>query len=256
MKYRNCFSRKFYRKFAMPIFYFIAIFSISLIFCGCPADLKIIANPDKSFSLEFNSNIGENFVSALEYLSQIPEQFAEDSQNIANPGQNQSQNFDLSQIIDTKEIESEMNLRYFSQSQVKIQKKSAKSYNFIANTKIKNIAKFPKDCLSQENLPNGKTRVTFSLSPEVLQTTLLRDETTIKGFAEILMAPLVTGEKMSAEEYRDLLVAVFGETVTDDLLSGEFKVDFICPDKKILSQKISMADLLIASEDVNFVFEY
>lgn len=256
MKYRNCFSHQFYRKFAMPIFNFIAIFAISLIFCGCPADLKIIANPDKSFSLEFNSPIGENFVSALEYLSQIPEQFSENSQNIANSEQNQSQNFDLSQIIDTKEIENEMNLRYFSQSQVKIQKKSAKSYNFIANTKIKNIAKFPKECLSQEKLPNGKNRVVFSLGPETLQATLLRDETMLKGFSELLMAPLITGEEMSAEEYRDLLSAVFGETVTDDLLSGEFKVDFVCPDGTILSQKIPMADLLIATENVRFVFEW
>lgn len=256
MKYRNCLSHQFYRKFATSIFYFIAIFAISAIFCGCQADLKIIANPDKSFLLEFNSPIGENFVSALEYLSQIPEQFSESSQNIASPGQNQSQNFDLSQIIDTKEIENEMNLRYFSQSQVKIQKKSAKSYDFIANSKIKNIAKFPKECLSQEKLPNGKNRVTFSLGPKILQATLLRDETTLKGFAEILMAPLVTGEKMSAEEYRDLLAAVFGEAVTDDLLSGEFKVDFVCPDGTILSQKIPMADLLIANENVHFIFAY
>ena len=89
-----------YRKFTKSIFYFIAIFSLSLIFCGCPADLKIIANPDKTFSLEFNSVFGEKLTAALEDLSQVSAQFSENPQNSAS--QNQSQNFDLSQIIDTK----------------------------------------------------------------------------------------------------------------------------------------------------------
>lgn len=255
MKYRN-FSRGFYRKFAKSFFYFIAIFAIPLIFCGCPANLKIIANPDKTFSLEFNSIFGEKLVRALEDLSQISSQFSENSQNIASGEQSQSQNFDLSQIIDTKKIENELNLRYFSQSRVKIQKKSEKTYGFIANTKIKNIAKFPKECLSQEKLPNRKTRVVFSLGADSLRAALLHDEGMLKTFADILMAPLVTGEEMSAEEYKDLLSEIYGEAVAGELLSGKFKIDFVCPDGKILSQEIPIANLLASNKAINFVFEW
>ena len=241
------------RKFANSIFCFIAIFSISLIFCGCPADLKIIANSDETFSLEFNSIFGEKLVCALEDLSQISAQFL---QNIASDEKNQSQNFDLSQIIDTKKIENELNSQYFSQSQVKIQKKSEKSYNFIASAKIKNIAKFPKECLSQEELPGRKKRVVFSLGAKSLRAALLHDESTLKPFAEILMSPLVTGEEMSAEEYKDLLSEIYGEAVASELLSGKFKVDFVCPNGKILSQEIPIANLLASNEAIDFVFEY
>lgn len=248
MEYRN-FSRKLYRKLANSLFYFIAIFSISLIFCGCPANLKIIANSDKTFSLEFNSVFGEKLVCALEDLSQISAQFSED---VASD----EQNFDLSQIIDTKKIENEMNSQYFSQSQVKIQKKSEKTYNFIASAKIKNIAKFPKECLSQEEMPGGKKRVVFSLGAKSLQAALLHDESTLKTFAEILMSPLVTGEEMSAEEYKDLLSEIYGEGVASELLSGKFKVDFVSPNGKILSQEIPIANLLASNKAVDFVFEY
>lgn len=252
MKYRN-FSHKFYHKFANLIFCFIAIFAISLIFCGCPANLKIIANSDKTFSLEFNSVFGEKLVCALEDLSQISAQFSE---NIASGEKNQSQNFDLSQIIDTKKIENELNSQYFSQSQVKIQKKSEKAYDFIANAKIKNIAKFPKECLSQEEMPGKKKRVVFSLGAKSLRAALLHDESTLKTFAEILMSPLVTGEEMSAEEYKDLLSEIYGEAVAGELLSGKFKVDFVCPNGKILSQEIPIANLLASNEAIDFVFEY
>ena len=253
MKYRN-FSCKIYRKFANSI-YFIAIFAIAMIFCGCPADLKIIANPDKTFSLEFNSIFGEKLTAALEDLSQVSAQFSENSQNIASASQNQSQNFDLSQMIDTKKIESELNAQYFSQSQVKIQKKGERAYSFIANAKVKNAAKFPKDCLSQGNLPGGKKRVIFSLGVKSLQA-LLGDKTILKTFAELLMAPLITGEEMAAADYEDLLSEIYGESVASELLSGKFKVDFVCPDGKILSQEIPIANLLAASEGVEFVFEY
>lgn len=251
------FSRGIYRKFAKHFFCFIAIFAISLIFCGCPANLKIIANPDKTFSLEFNSIFGEKLVRALEDLSQISSQFSENSQNIASGGgQNQSQNFDLSQIIDTKKIEDELNLQYFSQSQVKIQKKSEKIYDFIANAKIKNIAKFPKECLSQKKLPDGKTRVIFSLGAESLRTALLHDEGMLKTFADILMAPLVTGEEMPAAEYKDLLSEIYGEAVASELLSEKFKIEFVCPDGKILSQEIPVANLLASNNAIDFVFEW
>lgn len=250
------FSRGIYRKFAKQFFCFIAIFAISLIFCGCPANLKIIANPDKTFSLEFNSIFGEKLVCALEDLSQISSQFSENSQNIASGEQNQSQNFDLSQIIDTKKIENELNLRYFSQSQVKIQKKSEKTYDFIADAKIKNIAKFPKECLSQKKLPDEKTRIVFPLGAESLRTALLHDEGMLKTFADILMAPLVTGEEMSAEEYKDLLSEIYGEAVASELLSEKFKIEFVCPDGKILSQEIPVANLLASNNAIDFVFEW
>lgn len=242
-----------YRKFTKSIFYFIAIFSLPLIFCGCPADLKIIANPDKTFSLEFNSVFGEKLTAALEDLSQVSAQFSENPQNSAS--QNQSQNFDLSQIIDTKKIESELDSKYFSQSQVKIQKKSEHAYNFIASTKIKNFAAFPKDCLSQQELPGEKKRVVLSLGAKTLQT-ILHNESMLKTYTEILMAPLVTGEKMSVADYEDLLSGIYGESVASELLSGKFKVDFVCPNGKILSQEIPIANLLAASEGIEFVFEY
>lgn len=253
MKQRN-FLRKLYRKFATTIFYFIAIFTISLIFCGCPANLKIIANSDKTFSLEFNSIFGEKLVCALEDLSQISAQFSENA--AIGDVQNQSQNFDLSQIIDTKKIEDELSAQHFSQSQVTIQRKFEKAYNFIASAKIKNIARFPKECLSQEEMPGGKKRVVFSLGAKSLRAALLHDESTLKTFAEILMSPLVTGEEMSAEEYEDLLSEIYGKGVASELLSGKFKVDFVCPNGKILSQEIPIANLLASNKAIDFVFEY
>lgn len=245
-----------HRTFATKIFWFIAIFAISLIFCGCPANLKIIANPDKTFSLEFNSIFGEKLVCALEDLLQISAEFSENPQTVANGKQSQSSNFDLSQIVDATKIEAELNSHCFSQSQVKIPKKSEKSYHFIASAKIKNIARFPAECLSQEKMPGGKNRVVFSLGAKALQETILRDESTLKTFAEILMAPLITDEKMSAEEYTDLLSELYGEAVARELLSGAFKIDFVRPDGNVLSQTIPIANLLTTDKAIDFVFEY
>lgn len=227
--------------FTITLSIFIAIF-----FCGCPAELNITPNNDSTFSIEYNSIFGEKLTSALKDLSQISAQFSE-----ANPSE-----FDLSQIIDAQTIENELNLRYLSQTKIKIQKKSQNSYNFIANAKTKNSAKNQPQLLSQEKLKSGKTRFTLTLGPEILQATLLQNETTLKTFADILMAPLVTGEEMTTSEYKDLLTEIYGESVASELLSGDFKINVVLPNGKTLSQKIPIAELLVTSGERVFVFEY
>lgn len=233
------------------IFLKTAIFLFTIILlCGCPAELKITPNNDNTYSVEFKTIFGEKLTATLKDLSDISAQLSDDS---APP----PSEFDLTKIIDAKKIENELNLRYLSQSKIQIQENIANSYKFIANAKTKKPSKnLPPIIIQKTEQKNGKTRLSVNLGAEILQKTLLQDKTTLKKFADVLMAPLVTGEEMTSQEYQDLLIEIYGETVTQELLSGNLKITIAAPDGKTVSQTITIAELLVISSPQSFVFEY
>lgn len=75
--------------------------------------------------------------------------------------------------------------------------------------------------------PDGVFSIT--LSPETAQyiVSLLPEETA--SYTELFMAPLFTGEIMSAGEYTELIAAVYGQQLADELDESNFTLTVLVP---------------------------
>lgn len=90
------------------------------------------------------------------------------------------------------------------------------------------LPKLP-DAIRIEGSAAGKGSLSFNLSPETAQyiISLLPEETA--SYTELFMAPLFTGETMSADEYTDLVAAVYGQQLADELTSSRFTLNISVP---------------------------
>ncbi|MBR5096743.1 MAG: hypothetical protein IK094_06515 [Treponema sp.] len=198
----------------------------AVIFCGCPLKATITCEKDDSFSVNFSSNLGAAFV---ENLSQLQ---------------------DLEQI--SKKIESELNNSYFRGTLVRIDQKSLWAQGLVPN-----IKSLPKEFISVQKKSDGKRALTLTLGPQSLASSILKENSAAKTMADILMAPIISGEEMSLSEYKDLLGEIYGPRLASEILAGDLVIDFV--DKasgKKQTKKIPVADLLLSTEPRSFVFEY
>ena len=95
----------------------------------------------------------------------------------------------------------------------------------------------------------------MALDPQSLAAAILQENTTAKTLADILMAPIISGEPMSLAEYKDLLAEIYGAPLASELLSGDLTIEYIRNGKKQV-QCIPVSDLLLAADGKRFVFRY
>ena len=223
--------------FARAFFCALAIFLAALFFCGCPLKVTVECFKDDSLSVNFSSELGSAFVESLAQIQRIS---SENGQNSPN----------LDEI--SKKIQSELNAKFFKNSSVNFGKNTLN-----AAAQIPSAKKFPKEFINIQKAAGGKKTLTLTLSPESLAASILQEDSAAKTLADILMAPLVSGEEMSLQDYKDLLTEIYGARLAAEILSGDLAVEFV--DKasgKKQTQKVPVADLLLASGGRNFVFEY
>ncbi len=218
------------KAFIFPIVFILAIF-----LCGCP--LKVTVNCDKNdkISVNFSSQLGEAFV---ENLTQIQQISGENSENSSN----------LDEI--SKKIQGELNAEFFQNAAVSINQKT-----MTASAQVASLKKFPKEFINIQKKSDGKKTFVLSISPQSLAASILQEDTAAKTLADILMAPLISGEEMSLQDYKDLLIEIYGDRLAAELLSGDLVVEFVAGGKK-QSQKIAVVDLLLSCEGKEFKFEY
>lgn len=85
----------------------------------------------------------------------------------------------------------------------------------------------------------SENSLSVKVSPEILQQTylLLSDEE--KSYMDLLMAPSITGEKMSLEEYSDLVASVYGQELADELYEGRLYLNLGCPSGKKIKKALA-----------------
>ncbi|HZK19602.1 MAG TPA: hypothetical protein VFC68_02625, partial [Treponemataceae bacterium] len=74
-----------------------------------------------------------------------------------------------------------------------------------------------------------KDSFTLLINPFIMaEIVSLMPEDTI-AYTELLMAPLISGEKISAEEYKMLIASMYGETLADELEKSTVTILFKSP---------------------------
>ena len=214
----------------------LAVASAALFFCGCPLKVTVECDKDDNLSVNFSSELGEAFVESLEQIQQIS---AKNGQNSPN----------LDEI--SKKIQDELNAQVFKNARVQF-----KDGSLYASAQTNGAKKFPKEFLCVKKTADGKKTFNITLSKDSLAASILPEDSAARTLADVLMAPLLTGEEMPLQDYNDLLSEIYGEPLAKEILAGSLTVEFIDkPSGKKQSQKIPVADLLLLSETkISFKF--
>lgn len=91
--------------------------------------------------------------------------------------------------------------------------------------------------------------VSLSLGPEQFENfyNLLSEE--FKSYFDLMMIPSLIGEKMSAQEYEELLSSMYGPTFAKDVVEGTLEISLSSPDgKKTLKDSVSLGEILTLNE--------
>ena len=221
-------------KFSRALLLAALAFAAALFFCGCP--LKVTVNLDKNDneSIYFSSILGTAFVKNLDALQQVPGQEGGPSDN-------------LERI--SKKIEAELNQSFFKNASVRFDKNS-----LTASAQVNSKKALPTEFLGINKASSGD-EFYLAIDPQSLAASILQENTSAKTLADILMAPVISGERMSLAEYKDLLAEIYGAPLASELLSGDLTIEYIRNSKKQI-QRVPVSDLLLAADGKRFVFKY
>lgn len=221
-------------KFSRALLLAALAFAAALFFCGCP--LKVTVNLDKNDneSIYFSSSLGTAFVENLNKLQQVPGQEGGSSDN-------------LERI--SKKIEAELNQSFFKNASVRFDKNS-----LTASAQVNSQKALPTEFLGINKASSGD-EFYLAIDPQSLAASILQENTSAKTLADILMAPVISGEEMSLAEYKDLLAEIYGAPLASELLSGDLTIEYIRNGKKQI-QRVPVSDLLLAADGKRFVFRY
>ncbi len=219
----------------------------TLLFCGCPLAITVVSLTDDSIEMDFKAEFGTEFLESIHEMSVM-----QDDESGQDAGSEEEIN--LSDVIHTEKIEAELAKNFAAVSKVFIRENN----QFIVNMQIPQKSLASQTLLRQDESPEGKKRLILTLSPESLRQAIMRDDSYIRNFADILMAPIFTGEQMSAEEYREFLISIYGESLASELVDGNLFINFKLNKNGNIKKRFSipLKDLLTLTEARIYIFEW
>ena len=207
----------------------ILFFCAIALFTGCSEKIAIKHNADNSILLEFNSAAGKN-------LSALISSFTGMSAN--------EPLFDERQTAEAVKAHGGTQVRVKSKNGADLEL----SVTFAGNQKNALSPLFAES--------SDGTQFVLTISPESMRQfiALLPEDTA--EYTELLIAPIFTGDKMSAEEYVQTLAAVYGNDIAGEMRSA--KIEFSVTSKKGIKQilNVSLAEILSSQETKKYTFDW
>ena len=224
------------------IIFLTAFFFAGILFSSCNAELELSVDKNGNANVKFNSAMG----TALENLiSSVSGQNTEISAGATQP------------IFDAQEIENAFLLFGFSnvKALVKDDSKVSVTAKIEADSEKKEAAAGKSLLNINEAISFSAKKIKLTFSPEILQRIIESSGEDFQSYADLFMAPVFTGEAMSAGEYKELLSSVYGNAVANELVSSDFKIRFFLPSGKKAVYTVPFAELLTLTEKKEFIVE-
>lgn len=198
---------------------------IFLFFTGCSSSLTIKAQKDSSAHINLETDIGTTVASLITNLTE--------SLNAFGMGDFFEQN-----------IKPFANMQFFYAPQIKAALSTGDITDIEVSTpsatSVSISGTLPPPSKQKTSTSNGikianfvtctQSSLTVILSPSTVRKIydILSDDT--KASVDLLMAPVFTGEQMSENEYKELIISVYGEDISKELLSSEIKITLEVPE--------------------------
>lgn len=215
-------SKKFFYAAAILI-----ALAVSVCFTGCTSQITLELKKDGSIDIAFSGSAGKAFAAMIRSAS----------------GMSAAENSDSSAgvIFDTDEIEYELAKNGFTN--VKAVSKTGTDLSITMTDRNRKSALFKSEVVSVE-----KGKLTASLTPQKLVKFYNNSDSQTTMFLDMLLSPVFNDEKMSEEEYLEVLASFYGQEIADEIKDAEFRIELINPDGTKTVHTIGIAKLLCLDE--------
>ena len=205
--------------------------ALILLCASCTSEITLELKKDGSVDVQFSGVAGAAFATMINSVS----------------GMSGNENGSTADtvIFDTKEIEYEMSSNGFSQ--VKAASKKGSDLTVTMTDKNGKSALFTSGVV---NVKDGKLNA--SLSPQSLVKFYNSADSQTVQFLDLLLAPIFNDEKMSQEEYLEVLASFYGEEIAQEMKNSNFRITLKNPDGTKVVQTIPFGKLLTLSETIRF----
>ena len=196
---------------------------------SCTSEITLELKKDGSVQIEFSGAAEKALAALLNSASGITE----------------TENAQQTVIFDTKEIEYEMGTNGFSN--VKAVSKNGPDLTVSMTDKNGKSALFTSGVVT---IKNGKLNAT--LSPQNLVKFYNSADSQTVQFLDMLLSPVFNDEKISQEEYLEVLASFYGEDIAEEIKASKFKITLKNPDGTQTVQSIPFVKLLTLDEIIRF----
>lgn len=213
--------------------YFFATSYIVLLlaFAGCSSALKISARADASQSYALSVDIGKT-------LSQTIQSAAEGLSAMSGAAQTSGSTV----LFETEKIRHALEQSGFKNAQVSSPEFSQLSVS--ASGTIERLVE------------QGKNYLAVNLSPQTVGALLSYVPEETRSYIDLFMAPVFTGEQMTAEEYAELVSVIYGESLAEELKKSAVQLTLASPAGKTKSFSIPLADFLTLSQKQTYTVNW
>jgi hypothetical protein len=203
-----------------------AVFAVVLFLSACTASVEIHAAADGKTAVKYDAEFGTAFVEMMRSLSDTGSGPLFDASSI-------TEQFRKAGIPDVKAASgSDSSLTISALLQ-------ADSKDFISAS----------GCVSYTS-----GSMTLTVSPEKLSALYTSLPETVKSYIDLFMAPVFSGDVMTAAEYTDLISSVYGKPLGDEVAAAQVTIVLYGPDgsgrKKTVT--VPLTDILTASKPVSY----
>lgn len=211
----------------------LSLFFLTLIFTSCPADINCkIENND--VKIKFYTKAGNELVNLINSFS--------DSSNFSNDE-------DSFQLFNSDEIKTGLEMSGLKNVSVKTidSKTLDATFTVQGDSKIPGLTDLVR-INKNEASKNAKGKTEFVLTQKIIQDIYNLSDRNIQRYCDMLIAPVITGDEMTSDEYKDLISSVYGSKLSDELLSGNFTINVTSVDQKKTVQ-IPVSKILTLTEN-------
>ena len=204
-------------------YFYSVIYLIALLgFVGCSSKLSVTAKSDKGTDVSFQTAMGPVLSSTIRSITSGM------GSNYVNAKNGQG-------LFSSAAIQEAFNDSDFTN--VKVATPTQNSLSIAASLPHADKQTHATGTLrAADFITCSDTVMVLSISPENLKTMAGGLPQTTKGYLDLFMAPVFTGEKMSKSEYRALIATVYGENIAKELESSNIDVELMPPKGKSIKK--------------------
>ncbi|MBQ3671104.1 MAG: hypothetical protein II921_06460 [Treponema sp.] len=202
--------------------FFIAITLSLMAFTSCAPKISVKANANGGADVVFKTGFSDSTASTLRTISGLPA------------------NSPIFSTDDIKEILTQAGIqRTVVRTPTSVQVESS---GFIPNK--------PSELSKAKIFSQTANSLSITLGPNQLKDIYSHIDTESQKYFDMMMIPALIGEEMDAEEYRQLLSAMYGTTFANELVDGKLSISLTSPNgKKTTNAQATLGEILTLTKE-------
>src|SRR5574344_74178 len=196
----------------------IASVAILLTATSCSSEISISANKDCSTNFEFSADIGNAVYSTIQSVTA-------GLNEINDTASTQSTTSKDMPLFSSAQIEKAFSTSDVKNLKVQIPTVSSITVSGTALAPDEQTSVIEKDNMKIANfITCTKNSLTLIVAPSTVQNLVASLPEEPKSYLDLLMAPVLTGEEMSTDDYISLIGAVYGEKMQNEFADASVKI--------------------------------